>query len=452
MSALRSALRSAFKRVIALYFRDIEVTGERPTAETRGRIFAANHVNGLVDPVLVLTTAPCLIAPVAKSTLWKIPGLRWLLDAAHAVPILRKKDDPTQNVSANDDVFARVAQRLREGGNILIFPEGTSHNEPHLVAVKTGAGRMLAAAVGAGAQGAHAATALTYQAVGLEFDARDTFRSRALVVYGKVRSVDAMLTAGVSREGDALARAITAQIRDDLDGLVLEAPSWDERRLIARVASLYANDQGDTSLAAWAALGHRIELAKRTLAAEDAELHADVVAKVDGYYALLEGAGALDADVARGDAQPLPRWSRWSRFPLLAAISWPLAMVGVILYAAPYQLPRAIARLARNDHDVKSTYKIGTGLIAFPAWALLLLGLAIGLFRATPYGLAIAVLLVVTSPFAAILWLDRRDARGAGRAFDAATRQALTRARAEAMSGLARGREMAERAEPVLRT
>ena len=36
-------------------------------------VFVSNHTNGLVDPVLVLTTAPCRISPVAKSTLWRIP-------------------------------------------------------------------------------------------------------------------------------------------------------------------------------------------------------------------------------------------------------------------------------------------------------------------------------------------------------------------------------------------
>src|SRR3954464_7643481 len=123
---LRAMLRWIFRRIVGIYFRDVEVTGEVPAKDTGGRLFAANHVNGLVDPILVLTQAPCAISPVAKSTLWKIPGLKWLLDAADAVPIVRRRDDPNKSEKDNEAVFERVASHLSGGGNILIFPEGTS--------------------------------------------------------------------------------------------------------------------------------------------------------------------------------------------------------------------------------------------------------------------------------------------------------------------------------------
>src|SRR6476620_6844494 len=104
----RRGLIWTFRRIIGTYFRAIETAGNTPTADTGGRLFVANHVNALVDPILVLTTAPCAISPVAKSTLWKIPGLRWLLDAADAVPIVRRRDVPDKSASDNEAVFVRV--------------------------------------------------------------------------------------------------------------------------------------------------------------------------------------------------------------------------------------------------------------------------------------------------------------------------------------------------------
>src|SRR6476661_8072749 len=126
--SVRAAVRFLFQRVVGIYFRDVEIAGVVPRPDTGGRIFAANHVNALVDPILVLTQAPCPISPVAKSTLWKIPGLKWILDAADAVPIVRKRDDPTKTAKDNDAIFERVGAHLAARGNILIFPEGTSHN------------------------------------------------------------------------------------------------------------------------------------------------------------------------------------------------------------------------------------------------------------------------------------------------------------------------------------
>src|SRR3954468_18781570 len=118
---LRRALVSTFRSIIRLYFRQIERVGEPPGPQTRGRVFVSNHHNALIDPVLVLTDAQCEISPIAKSTLWSIPGLKWLLDGAGAVPLYRKKDDPNRDASANDAVFSRIAEHLSDGGNILIF-------------------------------------------------------------------------------------------------------------------------------------------------------------------------------------------------------------------------------------------------------------------------------------------------------------------------------------------
>ncbi|HEV7554277.1 MAG TPA: 1-acyl-sn-glycerol-3-phosphate acyltransferase, partial [Kofleriaceae bacterium] len=179
--SMRRTLVATFRRIIRLYFRDIERVGETPTADTRGRVFVSNHYNALIDPILVLTDAPCEISPVAKSTLWDVPGLRWLLDRAGAVPIIRRKDAPAKDAAANDVAFDRIASHLAGGGNILIFPEGTSHSEPQLAPLKTGAARMLLAAE------QHGSSELTFQAAALEFDARDDFRSRCLVLWGPVR-------------------------------------------------------------------------------------------------------------------------------------------------------------------------------------------------------------------------------------------------------------------------
>src|SRR5690348_7952296 len=110
--AVRSALVATFRQIIRLYFREIERVGEPPAADTRGRMFVSNHHNALIDPILVLTDAACEISPIAKSTLWSIPGLRWLLDRAGAVPIVRRKDTPDKDAAKNAEVFDKIAAHL----------------------------------------------------------------------------------------------------------------------------------------------------------------------------------------------------------------------------------------------------------------------------------------------------------------------------------------------------
>ena len=387
--SVRRALSWTFRRIIGVYFRAIETAGNTPAADTGGRLFVSNHVNALVDPILVLTAAPCPISPVAKSTLWKIPGLRWLLEAVDAVPIVRRRDDPTKESGGNDEVFDKIAAWLSGGQNILIFPEGTSHSEPHLIAMKSGAARMLTRARAQGGRG------LTLQAVALEFDERHVFRSRCLMLYGPVREVDAFV-----EEGDALVAALTERLREDLSELLVEGATWPERLLIARVAEMLANDTGDRSLLRWNSIGREVKTARRALRDGDEAKVARIGAAVSRYYDLLTREGLDDAQLAAGEA---PRGSLWRGAALVLAL--PLAALGVLLYALPYQVPKLAARRVAKEADEISTYKLGAGLLVYPIWAAALIALGAALLPAKLAVVSGAVALL--SPVAALAWLDR---------------------------------------------
>ena len=384
---IRRALVATFRSIIRLYFRDIERIGTPPDAATGGRVFVSNHHNALIDPILVLTDAACEISPVAKSTLWNIPGLRWLLDGAGAVPIVRRKDAPDKDASANAEAFDRIAGHLADGGNILIFPEGTSHSEPKLAPLRSGAARMLVAAADRGAE------APTFQAVALEFDQRDTFRSRCLVLWGPVRTLDAM-----PGDGEDRVHAITEQMAQDLGELLVEGDTHDRRRLVARVAEMLANDAGDATLGGWSSIGRQVELAESTLRDADPELVAHVAGRVDAYYQELARLGLVDAQLAAARAAVHKPSRRWLGRAALA----PLALPGIALYAIPYFIPRMVAR--SQDADAVSSVKLGTALLVYPLWAAGLVTLS---FVVIPPPLSLlAAGVVIASPFAALRWLD----------------------------------------------
>lgn len=395
-----------------LYFRDIERLGQPPGPEVGGRVFVANHSNALIDPILVITGAACEISPVAKSTLWSVPGLAWLLDRAGAVPIVRRADAPDKSTGANDELFAQIASHLAGGGNILIFPEGTSHTGPQLAPLRTGAARMLiAAAARAGTDGA----APTYQAVGLEFDARTEFRSRCLVLWGPVRSL-ADIPGASAGDGElaaeACVHAITQAMTADLGDLLVEADTHADRLRVARVAELLAHharlqtsgdaaagslrDPGSRSLGAWSEIGRTVKLAERTLRVLDPPLVARVAAAVDAYHAAAERLGPFADPALRPPpaSTMLPTWQRIALAPLAAA--------GFALYALPYFLPRWLARSA--DADAVSTFKLGAALVVYPLWAAGLVTAALVVLPA-PLSL-VAAALAIAAPFAALRWLD----------------------------------------------
>lgn len=101
------------RTMVVLRVIDVEVTGRAALFADRGRLVIANHPS-LIDVVLVMSLmrrTQCVV----KHQNWQNPFLRGVLVATG---YLRNDDDPEKLIHA-------CAQLLRDGHNLLIFPEGS---------------------------------------------------------------------------------------------------------------------------------------------------------------------------------------------------------------------------------------------------------------------------------------------------------------------------------------
>src|SRR5213082_3698124 len=141
-------LRSLLRMLIRIFFRRIEVTGVERVPAQGPVLFVLNHPNGLVDPAFLLCLAPRRVSLLAKAPLFRMPVIGSFCRAFDAIPVHRRQDassDPSQNRETFDTARAVLAR----GGAIAIFPEGTSHSDPKLRPLKTGAARIAFGAAGA---------------------------------------------------------------------------------------------------------------------------------------------------------------------------------------------------------------------------------------------------------------------------------------------------------------
>lgn len=415
------ALPALARFVLRVFFRRVEVVGEErlPTAvgTASGRrplVLVANHVNGLVDPVLVLGALPVRPRFLAKSTLWKIPILAQLLTAARAIPVHRRQDAPSAAggaaagaapgaLASNDETFARCHEALAQGGAIALFPEGTSHNEPALQPLKTGAARIvLEAEARLGPLGTRIVP------VGLTFDERGRFRSRALVRVGE--PIDPAPEIAIYKEDPiAAGRALTARIDRALHQVTLNYTSWDEARLIARAADLFARPglllpHGRT-LAATFDLHRAFLEGYGEMKARCPEEVAAAAQAVQAYDRLLTAFHLRDDQVAAAyPVSPVARFVGRTLFRLL--IYLPVAIVGTILNLLPYQIVRAIAGRSK-DGDQKATLKVFPALAIYPvSW--LAEAFAVGHGWGGKAGI-LTFLLCLPTGYVAMLFDERRE-------------------------------------------
>lgn len=364
-------LRGAARLLLRVFFRSLEVVG-RDLVPAGPLVVVANHVNGLVDPLLVMAALPAPPRFLAKSTLWKIWPLRPLLWLAGAVPVYRRHDpgvDPARNL----ETFAHSRRVLAAGGTIALFPEGISHDQPGLQPLKSGAARMALEAESE-ARGRGRALGVRILPLGLAFDARESFRSRALVRIGEPLDPAAELLHHAEDPVGATA-ALTARIEEALAAVTLNHESWEEARLIARGAEVatLAGD-GAPALPRQRSLAHALEARGamtagfRRLREAHPERVAAAARAVRDYDRLLSVLELRDDQlVAAYPPRAVVRSTARILLRLLALL--PLAALGTALNLLPYLAVRAIARRSAAP-SLTATLKLYPALAIYPlCWA-----------------------------------------------------------------------------------
>ena len=405
-------LRAFVRLILKVFFREVEVAGSDRIPLDRPLVLVANHVNGLIDPLLLWGPLPNLRTPprfLAKSTLWKNPAVRPFLDLAVAIPVYRRQDEGS-DLAKNDETFSRCHELLAQGGTLALFPEGTSHSDPALKPLKTGAARIVLEAErkfpGLGAR---------IVPVGLLFDAKQTFRSRVLVAVGEPLDPAPEIALQAQDPGAAAdaAHHLTARIDEALKEVTLNYETWEDARLIARAADLYRHraltlpTRG--SLAEGVAFRRAFLEGYRDLRESHPGKIAAAAEAVRDYDDLLRAAGLRDDQVgAAYPSSPVARFVGRSLLRLLVHL--PLAALGTLLNYPAYRLIGAIVKRFIRDPDQTATYKVFGAFLFLPlAW--IAEGWLLGHYFGGSLGWRLGTVLALAAPFTgyiALLFHDRR--------------------------------------------
>jgi 1-acyl-sn-glycerol-3-phosphate acyltransferase len=383
----------AFLRVVAgVFFRQVEVVGLEHVPDGGPVIFAGNHPNSLIDPLLIVVTCGRVVQFAAKDVLFRSPFLRPVLRALGAVPVARREDHADGRAAAarNDAAFDTLIEALARGGAIGIFPEGLSHDAPQLARLKTGAAR-----IAAGVCLRHPDLRVVLVPCGLTYMQRRRFRSRVLLQFGPPLVVDAARAA----EPTAVA-TVTADLDRALRALTVNAEDWETLRVLDGIRRLYQPPA--------ISIHDRVELARRFNAEyprvkDDQEVKALYV-RVSAYLDRLDAGGLTDRDLRRalrrGEAA-----ARIARHLLLVLVWLPLALPGVILHAPAGLLVQLAAPVLTPRKDVLAATKLLAGvLVVLASYAV---GIAWIGWRLGPLAAAGALIALPVTGYATLQVFDR---------------------------------------------
>ena len=365
-SLVRGYVRFTFKR----FYSEFIVVGKENIPTDSPIIFAPNHVNALMDALVVHTIAPNNLPVIflARSDIFKNKVAAKLLSFAKIMPAFRMRDG-IENLGKNNEVFDKCVEVLLNKGALGIMPEGNQEIERKLRPLVKGIFRIAFAAQ----QKLGANQKVKILPIGIDYV--DIVKSNKPIVIniGKPIVVSEYMTS-FSQNPVAATNEIKEKLRIDLNELTLNLDTENYYECFEAVVEIankpIMNDLGlkDNPLNRFKA---RQIIAERLIETEKNELGKIKVLdslRVE-YSESLKSLKIRNADLEYSEISLI----RLLFEGVITALTLPFFVVGLILNFLPFFAPVYVRKnIFKTQYEgFFSSLQFAIGLITFPVFYLL---------------------------------------------------------------------------------
>src|SRR6266581_6585862 len=352
------------------FFKSVDVRHPERVPDAGPVLLCINHPNNFIDSLLVGAAVGRKVHYLATAALFRNPLVGRFLRACGAIPVYRRQDHPDK-MDRNLDALAACYKAFADGRLIAIYPEGTTHAEVRVQRIKTGAARL---ALGWEAE---RPGELRLIPVGLNFDARKSFRGRVLVSFGSPVPVTPYLDAYRADPLKAVAE-LTSAIEWGMESEVVHVERIDESRLVNAVQDLYRAELVRELKEERGLAERQIDLVRLSRAivdsttyfkTHDPERVERIWQRIQSYRALLAEFHVKDEAVRARLERRRPR--QRIRRGWEAIVGFPFFVYGATVNFLPYWIPRWVARrMSRKETDY-ATWRFLTAMLVLPlCWGL----------------------------------------------------------------------------------
>ncbi len=215
-----------------VFYRKVIVLGRENINPDHHLIFAPNHQNALMDALAVLFTHKGQPIFLARADIFKRKTVASILYFLKILPVYRLRDG-FSSVKANDEIFSKTIDVLKNRNGVVILPEGDHAGFRRLRQLKKGICRV--------AFQSDEATGFNLKIkiipVGLEFSNYSRFRQVLTVAYGKPIEVSEYFDSYKANPERAL-NELRARLSDEIKSIMIHIESEEDYEAIDELRSM----------------------------------------------------------------------------------------------------------------------------------------------------------------------------------------------------------------------
>ena len=347
----------------------ITVTGLENIPKDKPIIFAPNHQNALMDPLALVCTNKLQTVWLARADIFKSGTFRFILKFLKIWPVYRIRDGK-ENLSNNEDIFARVIQLLENRQSVALFPEAAHSGKRQMLPHKKAIPRIaLEAEEKNGFQ-----LNLQIVPVGISYGHYWKFNRSLLVQYGKPISIDNFWVDYEINPQKAMLD-LRDQIHDKLRLLVVDIQSenyyeeYESMRLLAGKTYAAKKFGGKNKVLQQFRAEKELIAKLEILETQSPNEFTALIGLLNRYNSEIRKVRLSDRQIENAEkAQGLKTSVRIA----FALATLPVFLSGLLFNGLPFLVPRAFATRKVKDKTFLSSFNFVLGLIIFPVFYLVI--------------------------------------------------------------------------------
>ena len=364
-------------------FYQISVDDQTDVEEGKPIIYAPNHQNALIDPLVIALSRKGQTVFLARGDIFNTKIVAQLLYMIKMLPVFRIRDGFDQ-LHKNQAIFDKTMDVIASGNGLGVFPEANHAGYRRLRMLKKGISRMAFQ------------TELHYNEeldvkivpVGMEYEHYYWFRSKVHITYGKSISVKDYIEEYKEDNPkglNALNKAISIGIKPLMVDIQLQDQEYDAVNFLTDVN--YNDKNEDLSLSFEEKIKLDKEIVKKVLALKESgiETFNALISKVTEYKKTINKIKTDDYSVG-----VISNKKSYLYFYPILFLTFPMYLLGAVMNYIPYKIPYFITKNMPDIQFHATMYFAVGGLVTIPMFY------TIYLFVLKAYfGIGVALILLI---------------------------------------------------------